>query len=166
VHRESILDVRTLLQNNNLVLQQLAKRTVDLRRSYPKVRAVPSVLEAAFNDVASFNSLTNSSFTTVPFAFDEDLFRSPAYQRALAASKGVTSVGDNSQGNLKAPERISVIQQRAQDHAHLMKEKLDVAYKENLMAAEREKLYQEELQKSLEETEATSMPCKSRFILF
>lgn len=75
---ESILDVRTLLQNNNIVLQQLAKRTLDLRRTYPKARNVPSVLEAGFNDIASFNSLATTSFTAMPFAFEEDLFQSPA----------------------------------------------------------------------------------------
>jgi hypothetical protein len=131
-----------------------------LRRTYPKIRTIPSILEASFSDVASFNSLTSSSFTATPFAFEEDLLSSPAYQRArrtLATSKGSATTGDRSDRETLMPERPSVMQQRSQDHEQLMKEKLDIAYKEIMMAAEREKLYYEELKKSLEEIEETSM---------
>jgi hypothetical protein len=139
-----------------LVLQQLSKRTLDLRRIYPKIRATPSVLEASFSDVASFNSLTSSSFTAVPFAFEQDLLSSPAYQRARRTLATSTAAGDRGEGSISVPEKLSVMQQRSHDHEQLTKEKPDVAYKEIMMAAEREKLYHEELKRSLEEVEETS----------
>lgn len=84
--RSSVADIKTLLQNNNVVLEQVAQRSYKLRQAHPKVRAPPSVFDAVIDDGASVFTY-NSTASSTNFSFDDYLVNSQAYRRALAASR-------------------------------------------------------------------------------
>ena len=87
IFRGSISDIRLLLQKNNLVLEQVAQRTMSLRKSFPRVKAPPSIFDGSIGDEKSIYSFAESTATSTDFAFDDVVVNSHAYRRALAASR-------------------------------------------------------------------------------
>jgi hypothetical protein len=66
-------DIRTLVQSNTAILEQIAQGTLTLRRTHPKIKTAASIFEATADDAGSLDS--SHSIAT-------------AYRRALATSRG------------------------------------------------------------------------------
>lgn len=110
---------------------------------------MPSILELGFNEVASFHSLAITSLMMKPFIFvDDELLGSSLYQRARSNSLASIRPGIGEVTTTSRPERMNIMQQLSRDHERIMKEKLDLAYKEKTSAAGREKLWREELDRN------------------
>jgi hypothetical protein len=66
------------------VLDQVARRTVSLRQSHPRVKAPSSIFEASIDDAGSIINYSESVMSATDFSFDDVVVNSIAYRRALA----------------------------------------------------------------------------------
>lgn len=79
---ESIADIRKLVEDNSVTLDQVVKRSRTLRQSHPRVKVPDSILDRQHlkEDAADAESILKSA----EFAFDDEVINSKAYRRAMA----------------------------------------------------------------------------------
>lgn len=79
---ESISDIRQLVEDNTVALDQMVKRSRTLRQTHPRVRVPDSIFsrQSQTEDAADADSITKSA----EFAFDDEVINSKAYRRAMA----------------------------------------------------------------------------------
>ncbi|KAF2026671.1 hypothetical protein EK21DRAFT_73727 [Setomelanomma holmii] len=79
---ESIADIRRLVEENSVTLDQVVKRSRTLRQSHPLVRVPESLFnhEDSPEDAAEAESIIKST----DFVFDDEVINSRAYHRAMA----------------------------------------------------------------------------------
>jgi hypothetical protein len=79
---ESIADIRRLVDENSVTLDQVVKRSRTLRQSHPRVRVPDSLFghTREGEDVADAESIVKST----EFTFDDEVVSSKAYRRAMA----------------------------------------------------------------------------------
>jgi hypothetical protein len=79
---ESIADIRKLVEENSVTLEQVVKRSRTLRQSHPRIR-VPETLfdhREGIDDAVDAESIAKSA----EFSFDNEVINSRAYRRAMA----------------------------------------------------------------------------------
>ncbi|KNG48332.1 ankyrin repeat-containing protein [Stemphylium lycopersici] len=107
---ESISDIKRLVEENSVALEQAVRRSRTLRQSHPKVRIPESVFgrRAAASDDAGNASITQDA----EFTFDDDVVNSKAYRRAMAAalstSRNETGVNDASKTEILEDESTAL----------------------------------------------------------
>ena len=84
--RDSLYEVRQLVQHNNTILKDVATRASALRASYPKVIAPESIFEVTADTESIFGAAT-STIGAQEFDFDDVVINSQAYRRVLAAAR-------------------------------------------------------------------------------
>jgi hypothetical protein len=79
---ESIADIRKLVEENSVTLDQVVKRSRTLRQSHPRVCVPDSLFNHAreSEDAADAESIAKST----EFTFDDEVINSKAYRRAMA----------------------------------------------------------------------------------
>ncbi|KAH7340024.1 hypothetical protein BKA66DRAFT_434941 [Pyrenochaeta sp. MPI-SDFR-AT-0127] len=79
---ESIADIRKLVKDNSVTLDQVVKRSRTLRESHPRLKIPESVFskESQIEDATDADSIVRSA----DFAFDDEVINSKAYRRAMA----------------------------------------------------------------------------------
>jgi hypothetical protein len=78
---ESIADIRKLVEENSVTLDQVVKRSKTLRMSHPRVQVPESLFSHTqdIEDAADVESIAKST----EFAFDDEVINSKAYRRAM-----------------------------------------------------------------------------------
>ena len=79
---ESIADIRKLVEDNSVTLDQVVKRSRTLRQAHPRVKVPESIFdqERLAEDSADAESILKST----EFAFDDEVISSKAYRKAMA----------------------------------------------------------------------------------
>ncbi|KAF1850960.1 uncharacterized protein K460DRAFT_400994 [Cucurbitaria berberidis CBS 394.84] len=79
---ESIAEIRKLVQDNSVTLNQVVKRSRTLRQAHPRVKVPESIFghESRVHDCADADSIIRSA----EFAFDDEVISSKAYRKAMA----------------------------------------------------------------------------------
>ncbi|CAO2649516.1 Nn.00g069010.m01.CDS01 [Neocucurbitaria sp. VM-36] len=79
---ESIGDIRRLVENNSVTLDQVVKRSRTLRQAHPRVKVPDSLFsyEGRTRDSMDAESIIKSA----GFAFDDEVINSKAYRKAMA----------------------------------------------------------------------------------
>jgi hypothetical protein len=92
---ESIADIRKLVEQNSVTLDQVVKRSRTLRQSHPRVLVPESLFNQSLSnqrtnieDAADAESIAKS----VEFTFDDEVINSRAYRRAMALYTSNTAV--------------------------------------------------------------------------
>lgn len=80
---ESIADIRKLVEDNSVTLDQVVKRSRTLRQSHPRVK----VPDSLFKDQIQVENATDADSvmkSAAEFTFDDEVINSKAYRRAMA----------------------------------------------------------------------------------
>jgi hypothetical protein len=79
--RESIADIKRLVQDNSERMEQVVKRSKTLRDKHPNINVPATILDKS--DPKTLSDV-QSILTSTEFAFDEEVINSKAYRRAMA----------------------------------------------------------------------------------
>lgn len=79
---ESIADIRKLVEENSVTLEQVVKRSRTLRQSHPRIRVPETLFDhtEGIDDAVDAESIAKSA----EFSFDDEIINSRAYRRAMA----------------------------------------------------------------------------------
>ncbi|KAH7386788.1 hypothetical protein DE146DRAFT_621234 [Phaeosphaeria sp. MPI-PUGE-AT-0046c] len=78
---ESIADIKKLVENNSVTLDQVVKRSRTLRQSHPRIQVPDSLFDhSRKSEEADAESIVKAT----EFAFDDEVINSRAYRRAMA----------------------------------------------------------------------------------
>jgi hypothetical protein len=90
---ESIADIKKLVEDNSVTLDQVVKRSRTLRQSHPRLK----VPESLFNqkDVNDYEIDTESIAKATEFTFDDEVVNSKAYRRAMALAMSTSRKRSN-----------------------------------------------------------------------
>ncbi|KAF1839064.1 hypothetical protein BDW02DRAFT_636030 [Decorospora gaudefroyi] len=89
---ESIVDIKKLVEENSVALDQVVKRSRTLRQSHPRVKVPESMFSQQSQAVDEADA--ESVMKAAEFAFDDEVVNSKAYRRAMATVLSNAQKGD------------------------------------------------------------------------
>jgi hypothetical protein len=110
---ESIADIRRLVEENSVTLDQVVKRSKTLRESHPRVR----VPESLFNHTRETEDAAYAEFIlkSTEFTFDAEVTSSQAYRRSMAL---YTTSGSEVQASGRPTSKIGQDQPPCYEYPH------------------------------------------------